>query len=146
MLTVFLDKGIHTTTPEGKSVETTMDKVPGAVKASHNPKYTKHIVQWTPAVTRPVGQPMELIPVSAAAPRAGQPMRVQVRIDGKPAAGVKLGNGEDTSDIVSDAQGYASYTPTAGYNKLWAGQRTPVVGNRQFTELSNEYRLSFNAQ
>lgn len=146
MLTAFLDNGFHTTTPEGKSVETTMDKVPGAVNASHNPKYTKLIVQWTPAVTRPVGQPMELIPVSAAAPRAGQPMRVQVRIDGKPAAGVTLGNGEDTANVVSDAQGFASYTPTAGYNRLWAGQRSAVTGNRQFTELSREYRLSFDAK
>lgn len=144
LLAVYFDNGIHTKTGTGPSVPRPMSEVPGAISATSAQKYHKTIVRWGPSIiTRPVGQPFEVIPVSAKAPRAGKPMQVQVRIDGKPAAGIKVGPGEDIGDIVTDARGVASFTPAKGFNKIWAGRRTQVSGDPRFTELSYEYSLGF---
>lgn len=73
-------------------------------------------------------------------------MRVQVRLNGRPASGIKLGRGEDTADAVTNANGMASFTPTAGSNKLWAGKRIATARYPRYTELSYEYLLSFDAR
>lgn len=144
MVLVHFDNGIHSKTGSGPSVPKPMDEVPGAISAVNAVKYHKTIVAWgSEALVKPVGQPFEVIPLNATAPVVGKPMQVQVWIDGKPAAGIKLGRGEDTNDAVTDTNGIASYTPTAGFNKIWAGKRTPVTGNPRYTELSIEYALGF---
>ena len=147
MIALHYDNGIHTrTSTPGPSVERPMNEVPGAVSATAAQKYGKSIVRWAPVVTRPIGQRLEVIPASAMQPRAGQPMRVQVRLNGRPTAGIKLGRGEDTADATTNANGMASFTPTAGTNKLWAGKRIAMARNPRFTELSYEYLLSFEAR
>ena len=147
MIALHYDNGIHTKTKApGPSIEKPMNQVPGAASATFAEKYGKTIVLWVPLVTRPVGQPLEVIPVAAIQPRAGQPMRVQVRLNGRPAAGIKIGRGEDTADATTDANGIASFTPTAGFNKLWAGKRIPTTGNPRYTELSYEVLLGFEAR
>jgi nickel transport protein len=99
MIALHYDNGIHTrTATPGPSVERPMNQVAGAVSAVNAQKYHKTIVRWAPIVTRPIGQPFEVTPLSAAQPVAGQPMRVQVRLDGRPAAGVNIGFGEDTAE------------------------------------------------
>ena len=144
LLAVYFDNGIHAKTGTGPSVPRPMNEVPGALSATNAQKYHKTIVRWGPSIlTRPVGQPFEVVPLSAKAPLAGKPMRVQVRIDGEPAAGVKVGPGEDIGAIVTDASGVASFTPEKGFNKIWAGRRTQVSGNPTYTELSYEYSLGF---
>jgi nickel transport protein len=146
MILLHYDNGVHTrTAARGPSVERPMNEVRGAVSATNAQKYHKTIVTWSPAVARPAGQPFEVVPLSAAAPRAGQPMRVQVRLQGQPAAGVNIGKGEDSLEAVTDANGVASFTPTAGFNKLWAGRRINVRGEPHFTQLSYEYLLGFEA-
>jgi len=147
MIAVHFDNGIHSRTGSGPSVRRPMNEVPGAISATNAVKYNKTIVRWGSAVlTRPAGQPFEVIPQSAEAPRAGRPMQVQVRIDGRPAAGVRIGRGEDTAEATTDANGIASFTPEGGFNKLWAGQRIPTPTNPAYTELSYEYFLGFNVQ
>ena len=154
MLTLHYDNGMHSRTGTGPSVELPMDQVPGATSATTNQKYAKTIVTWGSSVlTRPVGQPLEVIPLSSRQPRAGQPMRVQVRLNGRPVAGARLGRGEDPAEApasdtgaTTDANGIASFTPTAGFNRLWAGQRIPVTGNPHYTVLSYEYSFGFMAQ
>jgi len=144
LIALYFDNGIHSRTGQGPSVPRAMNEVEGAVSASNAQKYHKTIVRWGGAViTRPLGQPFEVIPMSAKAPRAGQPMRVQIRIDGQPAAAIKIGRGEDTGDAVTDADGVAVFTPETGFNKIWAGRRSQVTGNPRFTELSYEYSLGF---
>lgn len=147
IIALHYDNGIHarTKTP-GPSVEKPMNEVPNAASATFAEKYGKTIVQWVPLVTRPIGQPLEVTPIAASQPRAGQPMRVQVRLNGKPAAGIKIGRGEDTADATTDANGIASFTPAAGFNKLWAGKRIPTSGNPRYTELSYEVLLGFEAR
>lgn len=147
MIALHYDNGIHTRTAmPGPSVERPMNQVPGAVSATAARKYGKTVVRWAPVVTRPIGQPLEVIPMSATQPRAGQPMRVQVRLDGRPAAGIKIGRGEDNTQTATDANGVAIFTPTAGYNKLWAGRRIETRGDPRYTQLSYEYLLSFDAR
>lgn len=146
MIALHYDNGIHTrTTKPGPSIARPMNEVEGAASATAAQKYGKTIVRWAPVVTRPIRQPLEVIPITAEQPRAGQPMRVQVRLDGRPAAGIKIGRGEDTTEAVTDAQGMANFVPTAGFNKLWAGKRIATRGNPRYTELSYEYLLGFEA-
>ena len=140
------DNGIHTRQPNGPSVERPMNEVPGATGASHAVKHHKTIAAWgSDQVTRAMGQPFELIPQDTAAPRAGQPMRIQVRMDGRPMPGIRIGRGEDNGEAVTDANGMASFTPGAGFNKIWAGKRIPVRDHARYNELSYEYSLGFEA-
>lgn len=148
MVAVSFDNGIHSRRTVGPSVEAPMNEVAGAVRATRALKYHKTIVSWQAGATRkPVGQAFEVVPLDSKAPQAGKPMRVQVLLDGKPVAGVKLGAGEDggESSPVTGADGIAAFTPVAGFNKLWAGRREAVVGNPAYTELSYEYLLGFTA-
>ncbi len=147
LIALHYDNGIHsrTATP-GASVERPMNQVRGAVSAVNAQKYHKTIVRWSPVVTRPIGQPFEVTPVASAQPIAGEAMRVQVRLDGKPIAGVNIGFGEDNAEAVTDAAGIASFRPRPGANRLWAGKRIETAGNPRFTQLSYEYLLSFDAR
>lgn len=146
LIAMHYENGIWARTPEGRSVNKTMDAVPGSKQATNAVKYHKTILQWTPFVTQALGQPFEVTPLDARAPRAGEPLRVRVTIDGKPAAGIKIGRDEEGSEGVTDADGVTSFVPTRGFNKLWSGQRTKVSGNREFTEFSYEYLLGFYAE
>lgn len=140
------DNGIHTKRSNGPSVEKPMDQVPSAVSATRAIKYHKTIAAWAPIVTRPAGQPFELVPLSAAQPEAGKPMLIKVLIGGRPVPGIKVARNEEGSDAVTDARGVARFVPQRGFNKVWSGKRTPVRGNPAFTEDSIEYSLGFFAK
>lgn len=47
---------------------------------------------------------------------------------------------------VSDADGFATIVPQAGFNRIWAGRRTEVKGEPRYTTLSIEYLLGFDAE
>lgn len=147
MLALHYDNGIHTRMArQGPSIERPMNEVPGAASATAALKYGKTIVHWAPVVTQPINQPLEVIPMTATQPRAGEPMLVQVWLNGQPAAGVKLGRSEEGADAVTDESGMANFVPTAGFNKVWAGKRIATSNNPSYTELSYEYSLGFEAQ
>lgn len=147
LLALHYDNGIRSrTTPDGPTIERPMTEAPGAVSATWPVKYGKFVARWGPLTTRALGQPFEVVAMSPAAPRAGQPLRVQVRQDGRPAAGVSVGQDEDTATTFTDANGVATYTPTAGLNRLWAGRRIPVSDDPRYTQLSYEYLFVFEAR
>ena len=148
LISMHFDNGVHTRGATGPSVEKPMNEVPGATRATYAVKYHKTVVEWSPLVTKPLGQPFEVVPLSAQQPAADQPFRVRVLQDGKPMAGVKLGHGEEgtASDPVTDADGVAAFVPKSGFNRLWAGKRIAVTGNPKYTELSYEYSFGFNAK
>ena len=148
LIAVHFDNGTHSRRAEGPSVEKPMNEVPGAVKATRALKYHKTIVSWQGSVAMPIGQPFEVVPLGPAAPRAGQPMKVRVLLEGKPVAGVRLGEGEDGKEGApsTGADGVAEFVPRAGLNRLWAGKRIAVTDHPGYTELSYEYLLGFTAQ
>lgn len=147
LLTLHFDNGIWSRAPGGKSVARPMNESPGATEGTAAVKYGKTIAVWTAVAAQPAGQPFELVPLSAAPPRAGQPLRLRVLIDGQPAAGVEIARGEAGVDAVkTDAQGVAAVLPQPGWNRFWSGRRTPVAGNPRYTQLSIEYLLVFEAR
>ena len=75
-----------------------------------------------------------------------QQMKLRVLIGGKPAPGIAIARNEEGREAVTDAQGVASFTPVAGFNRIWSGRRVPVKGNPAFTEDSIEYSLGFFAE
>jgi nickel transport protein len=148
LISMHFDNGIHSRPATGPSVEKPMNEVPGATRATYAVKYHKTVVDWAPLVTKTLGQPFEVVPLSAQQPKAGQPFRVRVLQEGRPAAGVKLGHGEEgtAADPVTDAEGVAAFVPKQGFNRLWAGKRIAVNGNPKYTELSYEYSFGFEAK
>jgi len=148
LISMHFDNGIHSRPPTGPSVQKPMNEVPGATRATYAVKYHKTVVDWAPLVTDILGQPFEVVPLSAQQPMADQPFRVRVLQDGKPVAGVKLGRGEEgtAADPVTDAEGIADFVPKPGFNRLWAGKRIAVTGNPKYTELSYEYSFGFDAR
>ncbi len=148
LIVMHFDNGIHSRPATGPSVEKPMNEVPGATRATYAVKYHKTVVEWAPLVTKTLGQPFEVVPLSAQQPAAGQPFRVRVLQDGNPVSGVKLGHGEEgtATDPVTDAEGVAAFVPKKGFNRLWAGKRIAVTDNPKYTELSYEYSFGFDAK
>jgi len=148
LISMHFDNGIHSRPPTGPSVEKPMNEVPGSTRATYAVKYHKTVLDWAPLVTKTLGQPFEVVPLSEQQPVANQPLRVRVLQDGKPVAGVRLGHGEEgtAADPVTDADGIAAFVPKQGFNRLWAGKRIAVSGNPQYTELSYEYSFGFDAK
>lgn len=147
VLTLHFDNGIWSRAEGGRSVNKPMNENPGATQGTHALKYGKTLAAWSPIVTRPLGQPFEVVPLAAEPPRAGQPWRVRVLIDGQPAAGVRVARDDDGPDaVLTDADGVAAFVPQVGRNKLWAGRRTPVAGDPRMTQVSIEYLLLFDAR
>jgi nickel transport protein len=148
MIAMHFDNGIHSRPPTGPTVEKPMNEVPGSTRATYAVKYHKTVVDWSSLVTQVIGQPFEVVPLSAQQPVADQPFRIRVLQDGKPVAGVKLGRGEEgtAADPVTDADGVAAFVPKSGFNRLWAGKRIAVTGNPKYTELSYEYSFGFDAK
>jgi nickel transport protein len=146
MLLMHFDNGIYTRTADGESVNMPMSQVKDPLSGVNAIKYHKTVSTWSTVVTTAQGQPFEVVPMSASAPKAGQLMNVKVLIDGKPAEGIEIGTGENTAESKTDAQGIVEFMPTKGFNKLWAGKRTEIANNPDYTELSIEYLLTFNAE
>lgn len=146
VLTLSFDNGVWSRPEGARMVNKPMNEVPGAISGVHAMKYHKTIAHWGEAATRSWQQPFELVPVDAAPPVAGSPMRIRVLIDGEPAVGVKVAADESADGTLTDANGIATVIPQAGLNILWAGQRTAIANDDRFTTLSIEYILAFDAE
>lgn len=145
LLAAHFDNGIFSRVDDGPMLEKPMDQQPGATSGVHALKYHKSIIQWGVVAKRPLGQPFEVVPLAHETPHAGQPLRVQVLLDGKPAEGIRLSWGEQGTPVTTAADGTATVTPVAGPNQLTAIRRAPVEGDARFTSLSYEYLLAFPA-
>lgn len=103
---------------------------PGATESSHSLKFGKTVLAWGPAVTRPLGQRLEIVPVADAAPKAGGKLAVTVLFEGKPLAGVKLGKGghDEGKGVSTDAAGKAVVDVDPGTQMLVVEHRLPYQG------------------
>lgn len=145
LIAVELDNGYFSAGPDGEMQPLPMDRNPGAVRGVHARKFHKTVVQWGALMQKPLGQLFEVVPQQGKAPHAGEPLRLQVLLNGKPQAGVRLSWGEHGSPVTSDAQGMATVVPAPGTNSLQAILRVPVQGDARTTEDSHEYLLRFAA-
>jgi len=145
LLLMHFDNGIYTRTADGRTVNAPMSRVEDSVSAINALKYHKTIREWSDVVARAQGQPFEVVPLNAAQPRADVPMKVKVLIDGEPAPGIRVGTDENTIQSTTGADGVATFTPVSGGNRLWAGQRTERSDHPDYTQLSIEYLLTFDA-
>ncbi len=140
------DNGIWSRAEGGKSVNRPMNENPGATRGTHALKHGKTVVVWNDVALRPVGQPLEIVPLAAAVPRAGQPIRVRVLYEGRPLAGAKVAADEDAPATLTDADGVTAFTPRRGRNTVWVNHRVDVAGDARMTQRSHEAVLVFAAQ
>lgn len=145
LITLQFDNGYWSKRTNGRSENLPMDQLPDAVSGVWALKYHKSILHWNARASQPVGQDFELVPQTAQVPRAGQELRLQVLIDGRPAVGIALAFDEEGQLALSDEQGFAHLKVRPGSNKIWAGQRLAVEDDPRFSELSREYTLVFHA-
>ena len=122
-----------------------MNENPGSTQGTQALKYAKTVAVWGDVVVQALGQRYEVVPLEATPPRAGEPLRVRVLLDGKPLAGAPIAIDENATPERSDTQGVATFVPVRGRNVLWSGHRQPVENDPRATQLSFEYVLVFDA-
>ncbi len=144
LLALEFDNGFYSRTTSG-TVNKPMNEAPGAVSALWAKKTGKYVVQWTPQVAQPLGMQFEIVPLAAAAPKAGDTLTVQVLFEGKPVEGIKVSKSEHGSGEKTDAQGRASYRVDAGRNFIWAERRAPVRGDPRHDSLATASNVVFQA-
>jgi nickel transport protein len=119
---------------DGKSRNLPRTAVSGPVQSSSRAlKFGKTVLLWSAHVTKPVGQRLEIVPLSVRAPSAGQPLTVQVLYEGRPLPGAKVGvqgpgDGHDGPVVATDAQGRATVTLVKGPQFVTVGHSVPYPG------------------
>lgn len=149
LMTLAFDNGFWTTAGENEpSKNLPKAEVPGATSTLHALKYGKTVFAWSAAVIRPQGQRLELVPLSAEAPKAGGTLPVQVLWEGQPLAGAKIVRAAYSKErpIATDAEGKAQIPVAAGKQMLTVGHKRAVSGNPQVDSESIASNLVFTAQ
>jgi uncharacterized GH25 family protein len=92
VVTAVLDNGTWSKTADGKWLKMGKDQVPGAVLSEHTYKYTVALLAPLSAPLAPLpDQTLQIVPVDANPPQhSGQPMKLRVLYQGKPAAGARV--------------------------------------------------------
>jgi nickel transport protein len=142
MLALEFENGFFSRSTSG-TIEKPMNEVPGAVSGTWAKKAGKYITQWSAPVNKPVGLQLEIVPMSATLPKAGETMSVQVLWEGKPVEGILVSKGEKQPGEKTDANGMATYKVQAGQNFVWAERRLPVAGDPRYTSLAVATNLIF---
>lgn len=145
MLAAHFDNGFFSKVEGGEMVNKPMNENPGATSGVHALKYHKTIIQWGVIAKQALGQPFEIVALTAETPHAGQPLRVRVLFEGKPIEGIRLSLGEKGAAVTTAADGTATVTPVAGTNQLLAIRRVPVANDPRTPSMSWEYLLAFPA-
>lgn len=128
------------------TIEKPMNEVPGAVSAVWAKKAGKYIAQWSAPVNKPMGLQLEIVPMSAALPKPGDTLQVQVLWEGKPIEGMLVSKGEKHPGEKTDTNGMATYKVQAGSNFIWAERRIPVAGDPRYTTLAVATNVIFVTQ
>lgn len=135
VMSVALDNGMWTLNKDKKWINEGRSKVPGGTESIHTFKYSLAIYQH--GAKLPVLDKLKMVIVPQVDPLEvgpGKPLPVQVLIDGKPAAGIKLfGDYRSEPDQVSaetDAEGRATVVVSnSGLNIIAAQATVPVKDN-----------------
>lgn len=135
VLAVALDNGMWSQTADKKWVNQGRSHVPGAIESTQTFKYSLSIYQ--PGAELPALDQIKLLIVPQVDPLTvgpGNALPVQVLLDGKPAAGVKLTgdyrNAPNTLTTETDAQGRAQVVVrNEGLNVIAAQVEVPLKNN-----------------
>lgn len=129
VLALEFDNGYWSKGADGKS-RNESKQVTGAEQGTKSLKFGKTILAWSEAATRPVGQRLELVPLSGAAPADHGAVAVQLLFDGQPLPGAKvmLGGHDDEKPATTDAEGKASVEVHKGVQSISAGHSVPHDG------------------
>jgi nickel transport protein len=146
LLLIHFDNGYWSQTTEGmKNIPRT--EAPGTTRSVHSVKFGKRVVAWSKVLTRPAGQPLEIVPLSENAPKAGSSLKVRVLRDGKPAAGVTIGTSEkdaEKRELKTDADGIAALPVATGTQGVWVGLKEPLNGDPGADTYSLSAHLRYN--
>lgn len=146
LLLLSFDNGYFSKGASGRTVNLPADQNPGARGGTHAVKFHKTVVAWTPAVAAPAGHRLELVPLSAEPPAPGRPMKFRLLFEGRPLAGAKVSTGEHADGPKTDADGVASFTPSAGPNVVWSSVRRTVAGDPRYDTDSVQINFRFDAR
>lgn len=141
---IAFNNGVWSKLPSGKYVEKTKKEAPTAEFSINPMKIGKAILNWTDDAFKAHNQSYELIPQSM--PIAGKPFDILVLKSGQPVEGIKVGLGEDKPFNLTNEQGIVQFTPTAGFNKVWAEFEEKIENNPDYTDRSYEYMLTFDVK
>ncbi len=145
LLALEFDNGFYSKTTQG-TVNKPRNEAPGSISALWAQKGGKYVMQWSAVSQKPVGLKLEIVPLSSAAPKAGDQLAVQVLWDGKPVEGLKVSKGEHESGVKTDAQGRATYKVEPGRNFVWTERRVKVEGDPRFDSLAFASNLVFTVK
>lgn len=124
------DNGYWSRDPATKaSVNKPRTEVPNATSGSHAAKYGKTVLRWSQAAAKPQGLRLEIVPLAATQPGAGQALPVQVLLDGMPLAGARImrAHAEQEGAIVADTRGRAEVPVIAGEQMLTVHHRIELI-------------------
>lgn len=145
LLAAQFDNGFFSRVGDGPMLNRPMTDHPGATMGVHALKFHKTLVQWGLIAKRPLGQAFEIVALTHRTPQAGEPLVLQVLLNGHPAAGVRVSLGEAGPATTTNAEGHATVRPQAGSNQVLALLRQPVAGDARTTSRSYEYLFAFPA-
>ncbi|AMS31894.1 hypothetical protein AEM42_04800 [Betaproteobacteria bacterium UKL13-2] len=146
MFLVEFDNGSYSTV-DGKTVNVGKREAPSATSSRRPLKWGKTIVVWQSWMTEPVGQRIEVLPVTAAAePTAGSKFTVRVLFEGKPLAGVMVENNSNETGPKTDADGRATLVLVPGINRLAVDYDLPLKADADADTLALNASLVFMAR
>ncbi|MBK1680991.1 hypothetical protein CKO20_11490 [Rhodocyclus tenuis] len=146
LLTLHYDNGFWSKTTEG-SKNLPKNEVAGALSASHVVKFGKTIANWGRAVTKAQGQPLEIVPLVADTPHAGDALPVQVLWESKPLPGARLKTAEYAGadkEVLTAEDGKAVVPLVKGRNTIQVMHRVDLVGDARADVLSTSANLIFD--
>lgn len=143
IVTLSIDRGVWSRGADGKPVARPMNEVPGAKEATHERLYAKTVVRWSAGAVRPVGYPLEIMPLAVQPLKPGQPLGVRVLFEGRPLAGVPVSAGEASAPATTDANGVAMINARPGRNVVQVVHRVPVEGDAAMTHREFRFALLF---
>lgn len=147
LMALYYDNGFWTKTTNGIK-NLAKNEVPDAINASHVVKFSKTVLAWSPNITKPQDQRLEIVPLSSDAPAAGKTLAVQVLWEGKPLDKAKIEpiDGRSGIAVSTDAEGRAMLPVAAGRQAYAVSNKVALAGDARADSYSATANLVFYAK